>query len=107
MDFLVWIWLFTVVSERDTNPEVYGNVLHDEVLQDVACFPHHRSTISCFFIVAVMVVMLLIVAVTVHLESFGGMRWNIAQKMARTVKVEDYRDYPPIISTVMGSAFPV
>jgi len=31
------------------NPEVYGNVLHDEVLQDVTCFPHHRSTFFMFF----------------------------------------------------------
>ena len=45
--------------------------------------PVFRTTaalFSCFFIVAVMVVMFLIVAVIVHLESSGGMRWNIFQK---------------------------
>lgn len=41
----IWKW---AVSES-ANPEVYGNVLHDEVLQDVTCFPHHRGIFSYFF----------------------------------------------------------
>ena len=76
LDSSIWKWVVSILS---ANPEVYGNVLHDEVLQDVTRFPQHRSTFFMFFYCG-RDGCDVFVAVIVHLESSGGMGWNILQK---------------------------